>query len=883
MATGATYVDFGSEKRLLGRSDFDDRFLGHLRELVQENMEKVYRTGVVYDVALSLSAGGNDKFSIGGSSLATDGAGHLLDIANSGFEAGVQFENTAAIDYEIALHYTEVPDGVQVNPRKGLPEFIGVQEMVGESADPDLVVDGGGSITLRVDSVAEAGVSHAGRTVRVFKKVPGKNATTPAVAIEDVVVSWTGTNNEITISGVLGQDSVSTTPSDYTVVMLGPTVRRNSTLLGVDEYAFIGKVTGIGSGSPPVTFDITEQDVITASLSDLQDVTSRNSTTDRLKIDVKSYAGDVGDPQIAVRSPAGAIVFEVDGSGNVVIQGTTTQQDVVQVNSSETITDNLTAGDATADSHLIKGIWRHTDPGETANYFYVDGASGRIGFNRTQDATYQVAVSGDTLIQGDLRIESALPSLERRETDSTVTAGGLWRSIIDGGDWELQENTAAGGDFTSIQNWLRTDRANGRLMAQSIYPNTTGAFDLGGASFKWRNIYIDQIAYIDKIDLGIGSGEGVGSHVYPDFDDSRHLGSASRRFAEAHIRTISLDPTAGFGVGSSMMPTADITHDLGSASRQWNNLFVGTLHISSDFLPTIDNTQDLGSTTRRWQQGHYGHVTGNKHSVNIGDVAVLSGGTGFMRMEKKSTTPWITGSNTNEVLVVSDVDTHPDDVSHYTALHTFDGAVAGRGFSFMRTSVSIGPTAATEMDGVIGFGAACQLDGTGTKITGNRYGFQHESTSFSGGAISNGTEIAFYAEEVFGDFGYGLKVDAVSAVGYGYGVYIGGVTGASTQNYAIYTNTGALSIGDTIIMRQISAPGLVANAGQIYSKDVAGTAHVFVQDEAGNETQISPHSKDGEWIYFSRNIKTGREVRIEMEKLVKAVERMTGEQFMVES
>ena len=58
---------------------------------------------------------------------------------------------------------------------------------------------------------------------------------------------------------------------------------------------------------------------------------------------------------------------------------------------------------------------------------------------------------------------------------------------------------------------------------------------------------------------------------------------------------------------------------------------------------------------------------------------------------------------------------------------------------------------------------------------------------------------------------------------------------------------------------------------------------MFVQDEAGNETQISPHDPEtGEYIFYSENIYTGRKVRINMEQLVRAVEKLTGKTFLIE-
>lgn len=59
---------------------------------------------------------------------------------------------------------------------------------------------------------------------------------------------------------------------------------------------------------------------------------------------------------------------------------------------------------------------------------------------------------------------------------------------------------------------------------------------------------------------------------------------------------------------------------------------------------------------------------------------------------------------------------------------------------------------------------------------------------------------------------------------------------------------------------------------------------LFAKDGASNVTQISPHDPEtGEWIYYSKNVKTGRVVRVDMERLVKAVEKLTGESFMVET
>lgn len=54
-----------------------------------------------------------------------------------------------------------------------------------------------------------------------------------------------------------------------------------------------------------------------------------------------------------------------------------------------------------------------------------------------------------------------------------------------------------------------------------------------------------------------------------------------------------------------------------------------------------------------------------------------------------------------------------------------------------------------------------------------------------------------------------------------------------------------------IELKQISTPSSPAtDCARIYAKDTSGTAEVFVMDEAGNETQLSPHAAGApEWFY----------------------------------
>ena len=74
-----------------------------------------------------------------------------------------------------------------------------------------------------------------------------------------------------------------------------------------------------------------------------------------------------------------------------------------------------------------------------------------------------------------------------------------------------------------------------------------------------------------------------------------------------------------------------------------------------------------------------------------------------------------------------------------------------------------------------------------------------------------------------------------------------------------------------------SDPSGVANRASIYAKDVSTSAELFVRDEAGNVTQISPHNTEGEWTYYSENNITGKRFKVNMEKMIRRLEEITGE------
>ncbi len=107
-----------------------------------------------------------------------------------------------------------------------------------------------------------------------------------------------------------------------------------------------------------------------------------------------------------------------------------------------------------------------------------------------------------------------------------------------------------------------------------------------------------------------------------------------------------------------------------------------------------------------------------------------------------------------------------------------------------------------------------------------------------------------------------------------------GDNNASDRTNPLRIYSDRLDMDAVLKMGEVSKPTAVADHGFLYTKNDSGTAEVYVLDAADNETKISPHNAQGEWEYYSKNTKTGKTVRINMERLVRDLETLTGRKYI---
>lgn len=99
----------------------------------------------------------------------------------------------------------------------------------------------------------------------------------------------------------------------------------------------------------------------------------------------------------------------------------------------------------------------------------------------------------------------------------------------------------------------------------------------------------------------------------------------------------------------------------------------------------------------------------------------------------------------------------------------------------------------------------------------------------------------------------------------------------------VNTYTGSVHLeGVVTLHKQTEQPTVDGDHGALFAEEFDGTTRLFAMDGAGNVTQLSPHNADGDWVFYSYNAKTGQTVKINMSRVIRSLELLTGETFIEE-
>lgn len=313
------------ESALLSMSKLGTYGIDGLRSRVDDLIGLVYSSSGWIDldgfsgpVAITFTA--NDSFVVEADRQGVDEDGNVLTTNNDGATSGrYPFPNAAATTYYVYAGFAEIPSAIEYIPGTGAFAYTRYKEIVGKSAASTAVVDNGnGTITLTVTNVFPGGENHAGRKVYVWLGTP---QTSDPAGIELCTVTFSGGANKITTTTKLGQTTVSTTAADYTVALLGYTVRPTS---NPSEGLVLGTITGNGPAATPVTASLALQEWVfgIGALSSLFEADIHGSVKLKILADNDDVSGTAGYTvpvnQISVYSMEFLeSIFAVDGDGNV--------------------------------------------------------------------------------------------------------------------------------------------------------------------------------------------------------------------------------------------------------------------------------------------------------------------------------------------------------------------------------------------------------------------------------------------------------------------------------------------------------------------------------------------------------------------------------------
>jgi len=376
----------------------------------------------------------------------------------------------------------------------------------------------------------------------------------------------------------------------------------------------------------------------------------------------------------------------------------------------------------------------------------------------------------------------------------------------------------------------------------------------------------------------------------------------------------------------NIVPRANNEGELGTSSKKWNKVNATTI-TATNF---VGNGSSITGVTAEWDGSHTGNATiaGNlSASINIsasgfyGDGSNLTGlssysvandannrvvtatgatnGNAEANLTFDGSTLTVTGDTTTTGVVTAAGFTIGSAVITEGELERMDGAsttvvankvVIADGSKNVATLGTVGCGAITST----GTSTFQNLNASGSNKFGSDSTHYHQfSGSVSIGNSENNAGLNIYSHgtnQVFLqpkdttngriNIGSGLNQTLLISAKFAGSMYP--ATGTSYQFGTTNNKWGSICTNQltasAVTMVDTTTPATLADAAYIYAK----SGEMFVLDDSGNETQISPHDDNGEWQYFSKNTKTGKVVRIRMEKMIKRLEEITGESFIEE-
>jgi|APSaa5957512535_1039671.scaffolds.fasta_scaffold02299_1 hypothetical protein len=469
-------------------------------------------------------------------------------------------------------------------------------------------------------------------------------------------------------------------------------------------------------------------------------------------------------------------------------------------------------------------------------------------------------------------------------------------------------NEVGGTDLSNIRfsgSTITTDETNTNII---INPNGVGKVDIQADALFNENADITGAVTIGG-NLGVTGGTSLASTLTVgstlDVTGATTLSSTLGVTGTSTLASFTASGTAAITGTTTLSGNliANGSVDLGDTSADTVTI---TGRIDSSLVPNANTTYNIGSDSLRWATGYFNTI----------DVTTLSVGATVMDTISISGNK-ISTNATNANIELDPIGTGIVDIRSNLTLNgnTMTGNVTGNLVGNVTGNIgSSGTSTFTTVDingGAIDgttIGAAAQAAGSFSQVTVDRVGIDTATISTSSGdlILASAGDVSVSNKKITQLAAPASGTDATNKT------YVDGRTfqqitdaSATTTNHvtidnlnfadnnisSVNTNSDIVLIpagtGNLVVQGGIRLPMQSGNptadtsSGYVFSK-LDTNAEVHVMDGAGNVTKISPHNNTGEWEYYSRNVNTGKVMRVNMERMIRKLEELTGETFIEE-
>jgi hypothetical protein len=187
----------------------------------------------------------------------------------------------------------------------------------------------------------------------------------------------------------------------------------------------------------------------------------------------------------------------------------------------------------------------------------------------------------------------------------------------------------------------------------------------------------------------------------------------------------------------------------------------------------------------------------------------------------------------------------------------------------------------------LGYSAGRSLVGSGGSSDGSYNIYMGYASGYNGSQDTDSSYNICIGYNTFATGNYGIAIGKSVYAGTNECV-IGGstITRTSLQgNLCIDDCAQPTSNGGAVIALpdNTNEPTMATGTAGLYADDVSGTVELFAVGDDGSQAQISPHDPvTGDWIFFGYHAKKKKWQKVNMEKLVRAIEDLTGQSFLDE-